>query len=46
LTVAFNGNTICWTDRATAEEQVTRIISARLATNHERESYVEKINER
>jgi uncharacterized DUF497 family protein len=34
---------ICWTDRSTAEGQVTRIISARNATTRERGRYAQEI---
>jgi uncharacterized DUF497 family protein len=34
---------ICWTDRSTDDEQVTRIISARLATKREAKSYAEEL---
>jgi len=36
---------ISWTDRSTTKRQVTRIISARRATNHERKRYVEEIRD-
>ena len=35
---------ISWTDRSTPKAKVTRIISARAATGHEVEEYVEKIH--
>ncbi len=34
---------ICWTDRSTDDEQVTRIISARFATKREARSYAEEL---
>src|SRR4051794_39413520 len=36
---------VSWTDRSTDEEQITRIISARLATPLERENYAEAIGD-
>ena len=35
---------ICWTDRSTDDEQITRIISARPATPLERKRYAKKIS--
>jgi uncharacterized DUF497 family protein len=37
---------ICWTDRSTAETQVTRIVSARHATPSERRRYAQEIGDR
>jgi uncharacterized DUF497 family protein len=33
---------ICWTDRSTDDERVTRIISARIASKREAKSYAEE----
>lgn len=35
---------VAWTDRSTDQEQITRIISARLATPRERKSYAKEIS--
>jgi uncharacterized protein len=35
---------ISWTDRSTHKRQITRIISARLATSRERKSYAQEIH--
>jgi uncharacterized DUF497 family protein len=37
---------ICWTDRSTAQRQITRIISVRHVTKKERTNYVEEIGDR
>jgi len=37
---------ITWTDRSGTDEQVTRIISARRATNQERKRYAQEISDR
>lgn len=37
---------IVWTDRSTDEAQITRVISARLATARERKSYAQEITDK